>query len=87
MRSGRKISCATWLVAELLPEESIIPATLADDIVFLREYPLLPLAEVPQLGSLAREAYDQQLAGEQCALPAETAEDDVVLHNELLRET
>jgi eukaryotic-like serine/threonine-protein kinase len=48
----------------LLPGIGFIPATLSDDIAFVREYPLLPLAELPQLAPHAREAYAQQLAAE-----------------------
>lgn len=51
-------------VDALLPGIGFIPATLDDDIVFVREYPLLPLAELPQLAAHAREAYRQQLAAE-----------------------
>jgi hypothetical protein len=34
-----------------------IPATLTDDILVYREYPRAPLAELPQLGETARQAY------------------------------
>ncbi|CAN5355985.1 hypothetical protein BH11PLA2_BH11PLA2_19880 [soil metagenome] len=50
------------LIQSLLPDVGFIPAALSDDIVFLREYPLLPLSEVPQLAQLARESYEHQLA-------------------------
>ncbi|QEL13622.1 tubulin-like doman-containing protein [Limnoglobus roseus] len=51
-------------VESLLPGIGFIPAPLPDDIVFVREYPLLPLAELPQLAAYGREAYQQQLATE-----------------------
>jgi hypothetical protein len=48
----------------LLPGIGFIPAAQSDDIAFVREYPLLPLAELPQLAPHAREAYAQQLSAE-----------------------
>ena len=52
------------LVEATLPGIGFIPAVLSDDIAFIREYPLLPLSEVPQLAGHAREAYAAQLAAE-----------------------
>ncbi len=52
------------LVEATLPGIGFIPAVLSDDIAFIREYPLLPLNEVPQLAGHAREAYAAQLAAE-----------------------
>jgi serine/threonine protein kinase len=52
------------VVDSLLPGIGFIPAPLPDDIVFIREYPLLPLHELPQLADFGREAYQQQLAGD-----------------------
>ena len=52
------------LVEATLPGIGFIPAVLSDDIAFIREYPLLPLNEVPQLAGHAREAYAAQLATE-----------------------
>ena len=49
---------------QALPEVQFIPAPLPDDITFFREYPLLPLADLPQLGPHAREAYEAQLQSE-----------------------
>lgn len=51
-------------VDALLPGIGFIPAAMSDDIVFVREYPLLPLAELPQLAAPAREAYRQQVAAD-----------------------
>ncbi len=48
----------------LLPGIGFIPAALPDEIAFVREYPLLPLAELPQLAPHAREAYAQQVAND-----------------------
>jgi hypothetical protein len=45
-----------------LPGAELIPAPLPDDIVFVREYPLLPLHDLPHLTGYAREAYEAQLA-------------------------
>lgn len=50
------------MVDTLLPGIGFIPASQSDDIAFIREYPLLPLAELPQMAAHAREAYRQQLA-------------------------
>jgi hypothetical protein len=50
---------------QTLPEVNFIPAPLPDDITFLREYPLVPLAELPQLGPSARDAYDIQMHSDQ----------------------
>jgi eukaryotic-like serine/threonine-protein kinase len=49
------------MVANLLPEVGFIPATLPDDIVFFREYPLLPLTDLPQFGTVARAAFDARM--------------------------
>jgi hypothetical protein len=53
------------LAEEVLAGVQFIPAPLPDDIVFVREYPLLPLADLPQLGPNAREAYDAQVLADQ----------------------
>ncbi len=52
------------LAAQVLPAAELIPAPLPDDICFYREYPQLNLADVPQLGDLALEAYQQMAASE-----------------------
>lgn len=49
------------LMRELVPEARLVSANLTDDIVFFREYPLLPIAATPQMGEAAREAYLRQL--------------------------
>jgi serine/threonine protein kinase len=46
------------LVEATVPGVQLIPASLPDDITFFREYPLLPLTDLPQLGPHARSAYD-----------------------------
>jgi hypothetical protein len=46
------------LVETSIPGVQLIPAPLPDDITFFREYPLLPLTDLPQLGPHARGAYD-----------------------------
>ena len=45
------------LAADANPGIEFIPAVLADDIVLLREFPRMPLAELPQLGDEGRAAY------------------------------
>jgi serine/threonine protein kinase len=52
-------------VDALLPGIGFIPAALVDEIAFVREYPLLPLDELPHLAPDAHEAYRQQLAADQ----------------------
>ncbi len=47
-------------VAEHLPGIEFIPATLSTEIAFFREYPLLPLAGLPQLAAHAKSAFDTQ---------------------------
>ena len=46
----------------VLPETEFVAAPLPDDICFYREYPQLALADLPQLGEYAREAYRQAAA-------------------------
>lgn len=46
----------------VLPETEFVAAPLPDDICFYREYPQLTLADLPQLGEYAREAYRQAAA-------------------------
>lgn len=53
------------VVQSMLPGVEFIPATIADDIVFFREYPLFPMAELPQLSRLARQEYDAVAQGGQ----------------------
>ena len=52
------------LAAEAVPGIDLTPAPLPDDICFYREYPKLELADVPQLGEVGRDAYQQLLAGD-----------------------
>ena len=52
------------LCEQALPEVQFIPAPLPDDITFYREYPLMPLADLPQLGPHAKQAYEAQLQTE-----------------------
>jgi hypothetical protein len=47
------------LSREVLPGVEITHVPLADDICFYREYPQLPISDLPQLGKHAREAYQQ----------------------------
>ena len=47
-----------------LPGIGFIPAVLPDEIAFVREYPLLPLDELPHLAADAQDAYRQQLAAD-----------------------
>ena len=54
------------LAAEANPGIEFIPAELTDALVVLREYPRLPLADLPQLGPAAREAYQARLAAGSC---------------------
>ena len=44
------------LVAEALPGVDLVPAAVADDILFYREWPSLPLADLPHLGDAGRDA-------------------------------
>jgi hypothetical protein len=52
------------LTSEVIPDVVIIPAPLPDDICFYREYPKLDLADLPQLGDYARDAYVQMAAAD-----------------------
>jgi serine/threonine protein kinase len=54
------------LAAQTLPHAQLIAAPLPDDICFYREYPLVPLTALPQLGDTARDAYQQMLSSDQC---------------------
>ncbi|QJW95584.1 tubulin-like doman-containing protein [Frigoriglobus tundricola] len=47
------------LVRTALPDLEMTAAPLPDDICFYREYPQVPLGDLPQLGASAREAYAQ----------------------------
>lgn len=51
------------LVKQSLPDAEITAAPLPDDICFYREFPQVPLTDLPQLGGHAREAY-QQMGGD-----------------------
>jgi eukaryotic-like serine/threonine-protein kinase len=44
---------------EALPDEDLVTLTTGDDIVFYREFPLVPLASLEQLGPAGYEAYRQ----------------------------
>jgi len=52
------------LAATVLPDIELTAAPLPDDICFYREYPLLDLGDLPQLGDYAREAYSQMAAAD-----------------------
>jgi hypothetical protein len=47
------------LVRQALPDAELTAAPLPEDICFYREYPQVPLTDLPQLGGHAREAYHQ----------------------------
>jgi hypothetical protein len=47
------------LVRTALPDAEMTAAPLPDDICFYREFPQVPLTDLPQLGGYAREAYLQ----------------------------
>jgi hypothetical protein len=47
------------LVRSALPDAELAAAPLPDDICFYREFPQVPLADLPHLGPNAREAYNQ----------------------------
>ncbi len=47
------------VVSSALPNVEVTAAPLPDDICFYREYPQIELADLPQLGELARDAYLQ----------------------------
>jgi hypothetical protein len=51
------------LVRTALPDAEMTAAPLPDDICFYREFPQVPLTDLPQLGGHAREAY-QQMGGD-----------------------
>jgi hypothetical protein len=53
------------LVAQALPEVTWGQAVTSDDLVFYREQPAVLFAELPQLGPVALEAYEQIMATEQ----------------------
>jgi len=50
------------LASMVLPNGELTAAPLPDDICFYREYPQLDLADLPQLGDFAREAYQLMTA-------------------------
>jgi hypothetical protein len=52
------------LARKQLPGIDVTAAPLPDDITFYREYPKLLLAEMPQLGDAARDAYMTMAAAE-----------------------
>ncbi|MFO0811317.1 MAG: tubulin-like doman-containing protein [Gemmataceae bacterium] len=52
------------LAAEAMPDATLLPADSRDDVVVYRELRLLPLAELPQLGPTAREAYESLCGSE-----------------------
>jgi hypothetical protein len=52
------------LVQQSLPDQSFVPATSTDDIVFHREVLRLSLAALPQLGQAAATVYRQCLTGD-----------------------
>jgi hypothetical protein len=53
------------VAAAACPGVEFIPAPLPDDILIYRECPRVPLAALPQLGDLARAAYEAQLGTDQ----------------------
>ena len=53
------------LAAVANPGIEFIPAVLDDDIVLLREFPRMPLAELPQLGDDGRAAYQSLRSADQ----------------------
>ncbi|MGL4420093.1 MAG: hypothetical protein ACRCZF_05465, partial [Gemmataceae bacterium] len=53
------------LVLSAIPDVEMIPATIPDDIALIREYPLLPLVELPQFGHNALEAFQQYTRNDQ----------------------
>ncbi len=60
------------LVRRAVSDRQLIRASGTDDIVFYREVPRLALADLPQLGPAAQEAYRQALAAEQMTPHART---------------
>jgi hypothetical protein len=53
------------LAEEACPGVEFVAAPLADDVVICREPPPVELTALPQMGALAREAYDTQFAADQ----------------------
>jgi hypothetical protein len=49
------------MVETAAPDVVVLPAPLPDDIAVIREYPQVPVADLPQTGPHAREAYETQL--------------------------
>lgn len=47
------------LIKTALPDAELTAAPLPDDICFYREFPQVPLTDLPQLGAHAREAFSQ----------------------------
>ena len=47
------------LTRTAMPDLELTSAPLPDDICFYREFPQVPLTDLPQLGGAAREAYLQ----------------------------
>ncbi|MCS6865876.1 MAG: tubulin-like doman-containing protein [Gemmataceae bacterium] len=45
------------LTRQTFPHHELVTAPLADDILFYREFPQVPLTDLPQLGPHARDAY------------------------------
>src|SRR5262249_8308312 len=52
------------LVRRALPETPMLAAASTDDIVFYREHAQVTLTDLPQMGPVAREVYQQVLATE-----------------------
>jgi hypothetical protein len=62
--SGEAGEAFRELAAQVLPGMDLTPAPLPDDICFYREYPQFLLADLPQLGEFAREAYQSMSTAE-----------------------
>jgi hypothetical protein len=50
------------LARAALPDLEFVAAALPDDICFYREFPQVPLADLPQLSAAARDAYEKMAA-------------------------
>jgi hypothetical protein len=52
------------IAAEAVPDAVLLPAESPDEVVFYRERDGIPLTDLPQLGSVAKEVFETQSEGE-----------------------
>ncbi|MGL6096252.1 MAG: hypothetical protein ACRC7O_10715, partial [Fimbriiglobus sp.] len=62
--SGAAGAMVREVAADVCPGVGFVPAVMAEDLVFYREYPQVPLAELPAFGGDVRDAYVAQLGAD-----------------------